>query len=728
LALRAGSATASNRRLHLVSFDVPFNAPVRGSVDATTSGRPPRVVALRSAPIFRPADSVRVMRDLLLQGGQLSLPASRLWELIPTFRPARLERGDSWIDTLSFAIEDFAFRQALSGIRVSTLLGDTTVAGRRLWIVSDSAVIRYEERSGRLGSGQVEVTRTAAGVGRGRALYDPALGLFRTRSDSALLAGTVVSRHPDGRVIETPARFERRRRWVLHDALTYQAWERQQSPAVLAATRVDQTHLRPSRGVLVDPPIYLDWRMALGDVSFLDSLVDAFERSVDPAARNAILERSLFWQHDSVLVRRVHASRVAHGDSAYLLQQLARRLHAAARLPSYKIDERTMRDVIALLQRGSRFIDSERLVEALETPLVSSPPAIARDTSQWPCTPAACALLAEQWRTAREPKLKRLGLVAHFVRDPRRWTDTLLADTTPSEVEWARLLARGVGATSPDASRDTLPPPGAGWHAWLEWLVGISPTAPQHDFSYESLMRMRGLEFHPPHATAIRFTQVRTGRDIVGELRQMLAQASADSAKLVLEYILTQLGDFTPTVSSVAAHVRSGSAQRIELGAHQAPMLFRGSPPRADSATAARLTDELIALTLGENRPWRVLNPRIKWDVVPNPPIADWGTAPTYILADSTPVSLRPKWSGRLITGTEWAMHSPQVAARLVAPGHVSRTGPFARISIETVDVRVEVFDRMPMRYRKSTTYDLMEQDGAWRILGIVEDAGNEGR
>src|SRR5262245_41960125 len=30
--------TAPDRRLHLVSFDVPFNAPVRGSVDATTSG------------------------------------------------------------------------------------------------------------------------------------------------------------------------------------------------------------------------------------------------------------------------------------------------------------------------------------------------------------------------------------------------------------------------------------------------------------------------------------------------------------------------------------------------------------------------------------------------------------------------------------------------------------------------------------------------------------------
>src|SRR5262245_44940559 len=134
----------------------------------------------------------------------------------------------------------------------------------------------------------------------------------------------------------------------------------------------------------------------------------------------------------------------------------------------------------------------------------------------------------------------------------------------------------------------------------------------------------------------------------------------------------------------------------------------------------------MIAMTLGESRPWRVLNPRIKWDVVPNALFGDWEVAPNYILAESTPASLRPKWSGRLITSTEWAMHSPQVTARLVAPGEVSRIGPFARISIETVDVRVDRFDRSPTRYRKSTTYYLMENDGAWGILAVVEDGRNE--
>lgn len=41
------------------------------------------------------------------------------------------------------------------------------------------------------------------------------------------------------------------------------------------------------------------------------------------------------------------------------------------------------------------------------------------------------------------------------------------------------------------------------------------------------------VRFEESHATAIRFYQARTGRDVIGELRRGFAQAESDSARLV---------------------------------------------------------------------------------------------------------------------------------------------------------------------------------------------------
>ena len=86
----------------------------------------------------------RFARVRLFSGGRLTLPESRLWDLVPTFPAAAVRPGVRWTDTLARAASRDGYRQTLRGVRVSTLLDDTTVGGRHLWVVRDSARVRYE--------------------------------------------------------------------------------------------------------------------------------------------------------------------------------------------------------------------------------------------------------------------------------------------------------------------------------------------------------------------------------------------------------------------------------------------------------------------------------------------------------------------------------------------------------------------------------------------------------
>jgi len=133
--------------------------------------------------------------------GPLSLPATKLWDVVPSFHPPRLVAGARWTDSLSWPADSLGSSQTLSGRRVSRLVRDTTVAGRRLWIVADTTVGRYDElalRSERTLDTLVPVTRTGVLRMYGRMLYDPALGLARVRDDSMTMSGSAVLRYPDG--------------------------------------------------------------------------------------------------------------------------------------------------------------------------------------------------------------------------------------------------------------------------------------------------------------------------------------------------------------------------------------------------------------------------------------------------------------------------------------------------------------------------------------------------
>jgi hypothetical protein len=117
-----------------------------------------------------------------------SVPDTRFWDIIPVVRARRLAKGVHWVDTLDLAATLEGFRQTLQGIRTSVVLGDTVVAGAKLWIVRDSAMVAYAERfpsaERSLEGGLVTL--------QGAATFDAApqhFGLFRVRRQAHLCTG-----------------------------------------------------------------------------------------------------------------------------------------------------------------------------------------------------------------------------------------------------------------------------------------------------------------------------------------------------------------------------------------------------------------------------------------------------------------------------------------------------------------------------------------------------------
>jgi len=653
--------------------------------------------------------------------GPLSLPATKLWDAVPNFHPPRLAAGARWTDPVDWRADSLGNRQTLSGRRVSWIVRDTTVGGRTLWIVVDTTVGRYDElalRTERTLDTIVPVTRTGAVTIYGRMVYDPALGLARVRDDTLSMSGSAVLRYPDGRSFSTPAHDVRIRHAVLYDAAAYRARQ--------AAIRAEAER-RYSGGVVIVATDSLDRRMQRGDTAARDSVVRLWRQARDPNEYARLYGRLAMWNRDGGFMRRLQEARVADGDTAFWLDRLARAEYRER--GTTPIDTTLMRRLIAVLSDpGLLFafdIERDPFYEDLAQTLYTYPPAAIRDTASWPCTPASCRMLAEQYPSATEPRLRRVALVARFVLDPRAWTDTLVSHAHESASIFASplMLARGVGATWPAATQRPIPPPGADWHAWTDWMNGRDTAwARKHPAPPALAARLESpLRFDDSHATVIRFMERRTGRDIIGELRHQLATSTSDSARLVYEYMLINLGALQPTTESVAALLRSSSPARRSLGVQEVQRLFGGKTERADASTTDSLQDVLIATALEHHgKRWRSLQPEP--DAPPRPAPPPMREAPnelTFLLADSISPGLRAKWAPHVpvITQAEWNKRSDREGGTLFTLTSVSRVGPFARLGVDSFGRIPRQPNQAPWLYYAHTTYYLMQLDGEWVVV-----------
>ncbi|HEX8904572.1 MAG TPA: hypothetical protein VF771_07005, partial [Longimicrobiaceae bacterium] len=657
-------------------------------------------------------DSITVLDwDVMVddEPGTLRLPAARLWEVVPTWAPEAPRPRASWTDSLDFSTSLGDFRQSLAGRRVSTIEKDTVVGGRRLWIVRDSARVRYAERWLRfertLGA-PVAVERSAGGVIRGRHLFDPTLRLFRARDDSTVLAGEAVLRYPDGRAFRTPARYERTRHWTLYDAKALALRDS------IRRREEDAAH----GGMLIFPREGVETRLARGDARLEDSLVAAWHRSRDPDERARVMDLLDQWgdEPDRGYPRRLRELALQAGDTAWALLDIRGDFYTTLdRRPDVWELERVlplMDDPAISFAMG---IDLDPFYENLRQGLLWHPPALDPESS-WSCTRAACELLAAQRTRAREPRLRALGLITSLVLDPPRWADTVLAEArgNPAFFQGPVQLIRGVAAAGRASSRAPLPPPEAGWRAWLEWMEGRDPTY----VPYFPSDRGWHVVFGDNHLRAMRFADALTGRGVAGEIRAKLAAATEDSARLVYSAILAGLGERMHTPEELAARLRSPNATEREAALREVPGLFDTAAP-ADSAAAAELMDRLLAVLVENAAPW----PTLPGDSLLARTLRGVGESslPVYIIDDSLPAAVRARWATRahVLTAAEWGTHSPREAALIVRVTRPVQAGPFARLRISYTSHYPHRADESPAGYAGGATVTVVQLDGRWVLI-----------
>ena len=723
------TSTSGERRLYLRLG--PF-ADGRDSayIEIDRDGRVAQLAASLRPPqrgmAVLPGDSARYARFRLFESGRLTLPETRLWDLTPSFRAAGGRAGTQWTDTLERVATHERYRQTLRGVRASTLLGDTTVGGRRLWIVRDSARVRYEERwleeERTLGT-DVTVTRAANGVIRGRHLYDPELGIFRARSDTTVLAGEAVLRYPDRypgvRTFRTPARYERYREWDVYDQAGYTA----RQTALRAAAN------RSSGGMVMAPSTSLERRLANGDTVVRDSVLAEGLRSDDPEHREGLFRLLQQWAARDARTRaRFDSLRIASGDSTYLYYWLEQRAYSPGQpttVPELRSMLRFMEDpALAFAFNQSR----DPLFENLRQALTQAPPAVSPRPA-WPCTPDACRLLADQWRTAREPRLRELGLVALVTLEPARWADTVLARAAAGStfLEPAAMLVRGVGATWPAASKVAMVSPNATWQAWADWMSGPNASYAAARAAASASLGLPAprpeprVRFEGSHAVAIRFFQARTGRDVIAELRRGLEAADSDSARLVFGTMLQGLGELRLTDDEMVAHFRSGEPGRVALAQRSLIQMFwrdrRATP--ADSATTLAILDRLASLVLEGGAPWRSLDGRPAPGRQGPELHATPGRRSVFLLADSLPAALRDKWKDRVsvVTSAEWRDRPLTDAGVLYTLSGVRRVGRFVVVGVTSEERMSRRQGEAPQLFAAGTTYYLMELNGEWVIV-----------
>lgn len=660
-----------------------------------------------------PGDSTEFVRA---RRGDAVRYSARLWDLIPS-RPRGAPRvGLVWTDTIDRSAVEGPFRRSLRGTRVSRIVRDSIVDGRRLWIVRDSATVRYEEahlESERTLGTAVPVARVASGTVLGVHALDSELALFRWRDDTTHLSGEAVLQYPDGRSFTTPARYERTQRWTLFDAPGFARYA-----AERRATDTDRW-----RGMVAIPSNALERRLTEGDATARDSLLREWNRTSDPDTAAAIMRTLSIWLRDTASRQMLDRVRFAAGDTAFLYQHLANRAYAYG--PTDTADVRAMLPFMEDPSIAWGFnLSRDWLYENLVQAMTTMPRAAAAPGARASCTPSACDMLAALWHSAREPRLRDVGLVARFASDPRRWADTVLA-LDPREhpiLRPAKLLAMGAGATWIAASKTPMPPPNSDARVWLEWMNGVDPQYAAASAG-QPFARPLGAppapRFESSHQTAIRMYTAQTGRDIVGELQRSYRAATADTSRLVFGMMLQGLGALGLTEAEIAEAFRSGDHARTTVARRELMANLRQSGAPMSAQRAAPLIDRLIAAVVNSTPLWRDLTSTTRQPQRELPGLHG-GSGRIFIESDNVSDSLRAKWAGRVefISKLEWNRREPREGGTFYSPQQVTTWGRFARVELTLSERISRPAAAGPEGYAAGTTYYLMELNGEWVLVG----------
>jgi hypothetical protein len=448
-------------------------------------------------------------------------------------------------------------------------------------------------------------------------------------------------------------------------------------------------------------------RVRTGDLATRDSLLAVVRSTQDPMERARVYGQLRSGSVESALL---DAAALEAGDTAWLAQQYTHRLFVR----SQPNDTASIRFLLPFLSDpGIAFafrLDRDPFYENLRDPLLQRPPAVARGPAERGCAPVVCTLLVSFADSAREPRLRDLGLLAGLATDPARWADAVRQRADSSlMLSLAAPLLDGAPIFTPGSAGASIPVAGAPWREWLEWVTSRGRIA---DSLGATLDMPRSVHAEDAHRVAIHFTELLTRRPVQQELRAAFDTASVDSARLVFGALLLALGDWRTEPNDLARRFLEGSHAEREL-AHRELYLLMRDAPLADSATTIELLNVLLEWRVNGAELWPHLDPATEQQM---DRIQSTDTIPLFIHAEDLPGSLRQLWADRIGVFDD-EPPDRRTAHEVLELEQVRQIGPFAVVEMSSSTWDNRRPEQAPAGFASGTTFYLLRTETGWKIV-----------
>ena len=419
------------------------------------------------------------------------------------------------------------------------------------------------------------------------------------------------------------------------------------------------------------------------------------------------------------ILERLVRNYVALGDTSRAILLYEREVTNVVTAGMYQLLRPVLNDPGKALRLG---VSTTELFENFEYVTRYGPRGNGSDLLKW-CEPAACELIARDWTAAREPRLRQVGLLALFSRDPAVWSDTVIriAAAGAHQLDDISRLARGVRFTRADEPELTLPSSSAAWDSWLDWMNGGNAMALARRDSAEIAAvgrRLLGstaslLRNGSPNDLA-RFITIAEARHHVSyrdSIAVHFANATSDTARFVFGTLLHALNAPVRTTDALLMALQAPSALDRQLASAEIPRLTYAP---ADSVTSRAIEQTLLGALIDGTALWsRLDTPRAPGFG----PRAITSRDSTFLFADSLTNASAAQLRAADITRYQSPWRFPaQASGREIRISAVNRAGPFARINVQYSDL-VRLSDGRGGGFASGSTYYLVLIDGVWRLV-----------
>lgn len=617
-------------------------------------------------------------------------------------------------EPFQFSVRHGEYVQQARGTIRTTFVRDTTVDGTRLLKLRDSITVTVsstspvEERT--IMGGRID-TRELRGLTTVTRLFDPLTELFVTAHDTTWLTGIETRQLPEGRKLVDSIQFQRFRALAFRDTALHRKLEMQEYAGRFGVGMVS----RPAPGA-----------QPIADVRqprVVDSLFEAYTVARDQTERDAILKTPNLLLRPNMRERfaRWHAER---RDTVSALRLITLDFDSPLSAWTWNLVRPVLDDPQHAMRLG---INSNGWYEAFEYEFRHYPFQTARNSPQWRdmrwCPRSVCEFVAQEFRRAKESRLRTIGLMAQYRLNPAIYADTLIARAKNGETLLGALSEQAQGLNRNSTANPVVPMPSAGapWREWFVWARGATDStlklmSPEPAFASAPTPGLRSPDPAAaarlsPNGDLLRIAELRRGWSLRDTFAIKYAQATVDTARYVYFRLLQSL-DETPKVSGdILSIMRSPSVyDRIMSDALVAQLKF----VPADSATRYQIERAIVDTWLDSAPAWPPID-STRVQIVPIYKLG--GSLKAHVIADSLhrETVARLTSAGVALHARNWKLPNED-SGQVITLGPILQSGAFARFEYSSYGL-VRLPDGTGCGDARGGSCILVLVDGVWYLF-----------